>query len=423
MEDGYYALNDYQNNKEEEYDIQKDLPESPINKYTYDQLLELNKEYNKQLSKAIEALVLKKKKLILPKSDMEVLNNLFLENYKYLIEIISKSIYTVEFDNLYFISLSLLNNLSQIDHPDIKIYQKLQRLKFMELKFQNLRFNGTRNDFLKADSLLEDMENIQKDQLLAQKISLNRISTTLLYKAMVKFYLEDIELSENYAFEALDNLEKNKDTEEEDGNKKIETISNILEFLVELYDLKKDFNSAISCYEKAYYLNVGKYGVNSENAQKFKRKKEEYENKINKKRNNFNSNEYEGPFLNNNNENNDFNNKKLMKGSIANAKGTAETFSFKIPITKNIEPMIIAIYALSDDDNVDRFSSELFVKNIYLDKNKLFSFYGMNDHSSQQNYFLYTDDTINDILENIKLIDNSIIMINNPMVQASLINC
>ena len=60
-------------------------------------------------------------------------------------------------------------------------------------------------------------------------------------------------------------------------------MSNILEFMVEIYDLKKDYNSAVSCYEKVYYLNVGKYGVNSESAQRYKRKREEYENYISKK--------------------------------------------------------------------------------------------------------------------------------------------
>jgi hypothetical protein len=278
MEDNSYDEFKHYNS---EYNLKKDLPESEMNKYTYEQIYEINKEYSKQLSKTIENLVLKKKKLILPKNDMLVLNNLLLENYKYLADLVPKTILTIEFDNLYFISLSILNDLSQIDNQEIKLYQKLQRLKFMELKFQNLRFNGTRNDFLKADSLLDEMENIEKDQIVASKISLIKISTILLYKAMIKFYLEDIELAENYAFEALDILERNKDIPEE-GNKKIDKISNILEFLVELYDLKRDFNSAMSCYEKLYYLNVGKYGVNSVAAQKYKRKKDEYENNINK---------------------------------------------------------------------------------------------------------------------------------------------
>ena len=422
MED-LYEINNYQNKIDDDYDFKKDLPESSINKYTYEELIKLNKEYNKQLTETIETLTLKKKKLVLPKNDMQVLNNLLQENYKYLVELVPKTIYTVEFDNLYYISLSILNDLSQIELEEIKLYQKLQRLKFMELKFENLRFNGSRNDFLKAYTLLEEMEVIQNDKIVSPKISLVDISNLLLYKAVAKFYLEDIELSENYAFEALDILEKNKYMD--DSDKKIYTISKILEFLVELYDLKKEYNTAISCYEKAFYLNVGKYGMNSEYAQRYKRKKNEYENYLNKKRNinNDSLNYNDIPYFNNYNDNNDLNNKKIMKGKCENAKGTAETFSFKIPITKNIEPMIISFYALSDDYEVDRFSSELFLKNIYLDKNKLFSFYGMNEHSLQQNYFLYTDETINDILENIRLVDNSVLIINNPMVQAALIYC
>ena len=283
MEDNLYELNDYNNNIEGEYNFKKELPNSPINKYTYEQLIQLNKEYKNQLSKAIEVLILKKKKLALPKNDMIALNNLLFENYKYLLELIQETIFIVEFDNLYFISLSILNDLSQIELEEIKLYQKLQRLKFMELKLQNLRFNGSRNDFLKADNLIEEMEAIQKDKIVSSKISLVNISNILLYKAMIKFYLEDIELAENYAYEALDVFEKNKNAEEE-GNKKVETISKILEFLGEIYDLKKDYKSVISCYERAFYLNVGKYGVNSEYAQRYKRKKDEYENYLSKKK-------------------------------------------------------------------------------------------------------------------------------------------
>ena len=79
---------------------------------------------------------------------------------------------SLEFNNLYSISLSILSDLSQIELEKIKVYQKLQKLKFMELKFQNLRLNGTRNDFIKADNLLEEIENIQKEKSMASKISL-----------------------------------------------------------------------------------------------------------------------------------------------------------------------------------------------------------------------------------------------------------
>ena len=67
-------------------------------------------------------------------------------------------------------------------------------------------------------------------------------------------------------------------------------------------------------------------------------------------------------------DNSEFVNKKLKEGVISNAKGSSDTFSFKIPITKSIEPMIISFYSLDDDYYDDRFNSDLFVKNIYLDK-------------------------------------------------------
>ena len=430
MEDNDYATNDYEENEIDD-EREKELPKSPINKYTYGQLLKITKEYSKQLTKTIDTLVLNRKKLILSKNDMQALNNLLIENYKYLQLLLPKTIYSIEFNNLYSISLSILSDLSQIELEKIKVYQKLQKLKFMELKFQNLRFNGTRNDFIKADNLLEEMENLQKEKSMASKISLVDASLVLLYKGMVKFYLEDIELAEELALQALNNLERNKDAENE-GDKKVETISNILEFLIEIYDLKKDYNSVLSCYDKAYYINLGKYGVNSPKAQKYKKIKENYQNYLNNKINfsndnymnqNDNDNNNQELYYNNYNNNNNFNNEQLMQGIVTNAKGTTDTFSFKIPITKNIEPMIISIYALAEDFEEDRFSPELFLKNIYLDKNALFNFYGLNEHSDQQNNFLYSDDTINDLLDKIYLEDNSTIVIENALVKSSIINC
>ncbi len=429
MEDNDYVTNDYEDNEIDE-DREKELPKSPINKYTYSQLLKISKEYSKQLTKTIDTLVLNRKKLILSKNDMQALNNLLIENYKYLQLLVPKTIYSLEFNNLYSISLSILSDLSQIELEKIKVYQKLQKLKFMELKFQNLRLNGTRNDFIKADNLLEEIENIQKEKSMASKISLVGASSILLYKAMVKFYLEDIELAEEYALQALNNLERNKDVENE-GNKKVETISNILEFLIEIYDLKKDYNSVMSCYDKAYYINLGKYGSTSSKAQKYKKIKENYQNYI-KSKINFNNDNYMNQNYNDNNQdfyynnfnnNSNFNNEQLMQGIVTNAKGTTDTFSFKIPITKNIEPMIISIYALAEDFEEDRFSPELFLKNIYLDKNMLFNFYGLNEHSDQQNNFLYSDDTINDLLDKVYLEDNSTIVIENSLVKSAIINC
>ena len=213
--------------------INKDLPYSKMNNYSYGELLNLNKEYDKQILKTIENLILEKKTLILPKNDMKIINNLLQENYNYLLQIIKNPMYKLEFDNLYTVSLSILNNLSQLEPRDIKIYQKKLKLKFMNLKFHNLRFNGNRNDFLNAEKLLEEIENIQSEKILENDISIIDISTILLYKAMTKFFLEDLEMAKEYALDALNLLENQKEKDNY-TNIKVDKISNILDFIIEI---------------------------------------------------------------------------------------------------------------------------------------------------------------------------------------------
>lgn len=415
------SVDQFEENKFDDLIINKDLPYSRVNNYSYGELLNLNKEYNKQLLKTIENLILEKKPLILPKTDMQIINNLLKENYNYLLLILQNSMYKVEFDNLYMISLSLLNNLSQLELLDIKIYQKKQKLKFMELKFHHLRFSANRNDYLKAEALLEEIDSIQKEKILSRDITLIDVCNTTLYKAMTKFFLEDIEQSLDLAFEAMDLLEGQKDTEKY-GSKKIDKISDILDFIAEVYKLKKDSDSVISCYERGYYLNAGKYGLNSPEALKYKKKKENFEKRIQK--DTCMCCDYDCDFneFYCSSDNSDFVNQKLMQGVISNAKGTSDTFSFKIPITKSIEPMIISFYLKDDDYYDDRFNSDLFVKNIYLDKIKLFKYFGINEISEKRNFLLYTDDVVNDILSNIR-IENEQIIVENPIVLDALINC
>ena len=418
------STDNYEEKNFDDVIINKDLPYSQMNNYSFGELLNLNKEYDKQILKTIENLILEKKTLVLPKNDMKIINNLLQENYNYLLQIMQKPIYKLEFDNLYMVSLSILNNLSQLEPREIKIYQKKLKLKFMNLKFHNLHFSGNRNDFLNAEKLLEDIENIQKEKILENDITIIDISTILLYKGMTKFFLEDLEMAEEYALNALNLLENKKD-DDKYILIKVDKISNILDFIIEIYKLKKDFDSVLSCYEKAYYLNAGKYGLNSPHALKYKFKKEEYENNLEIEQSLFNDSIYD---MNYNykdfyyyNENNNFTNLKLMQGNISNPKGITDTFSFKIPITKNIEPMIISFYSLNEAYLDDKFNSDLFFKNIYLDKSKLFKYYGINEHSTQQNYLLYGDEIVNDILSNIR-VENDEIIIENPMDLDALIN-
>ena len=56
------------------------------------------------------------------------------------------------------------------------------------------------------------------------------------------------------------------------GNRKARKMSSILEFLAELYELKKDYRKVIACYERAYYFNLGRYGGQNVNTEYFKTK-------------------------------------------------------------------------------------------------------------------------------------------------------
>ena len=71
------SLDIFEESKLDVITINKDLPHSKINNYSYLELFNINKEYNKQLSEIIEKLILEKKPLILHKNDMKVVNNLF----------------------------------------------------------------------------------------------------------------------------------------------------------------------------------------------------------------------------------------------------------------------------------------------------------------------------------------------------------
>jgi hypothetical protein len=116
--------------------------------------------------------------------------------------------------------------------------------------------------------------------------------------------------------------------------------------------------------------------------------------------------------------NNDFVNRKLISGNISNAKGTTDTFSFKIPITKQIEPLLISIYDLPQDNEQDRFDPNLFICNMYLNKKNVFKF--LQIKKNQQNYQLYTDEALNLILEKIEL-ENGQVFILDGILNSALI--
>ena len=380
--------------RDSEYNMQKTLPFSEQSDLSFNQLLKINQLYLKQLTKILDGNSYYKNAVTLPGNDMKVLNNLLKENYIYLNSIIRENTFRNEFNNLFSVSMNILNSLSQFSQNRLSVYVKLEKLKFLELKYHFLRISGTDLDYSEAEFVLDEIEKLHYDNSLSSYLTLLEYSSVKFYRALIKFYLGDIDLSEDYAKSALEILNKKNPLREEknlskrsqnssrkfDNNddKYLKKIAEIHEFLAELYDLKKDYKNALSCYEKCYFLYLGRYGINHPLVIPFKNKKEQYDEKIM-------DIEREKTLT----EKESYINQNLMGGKIFNSKGTTNTFSFKIPVTQNVEPMIISIYALSENENLDRFSSKLFLRSIYLNKEKLYKFLGITNISEKNNYFLF----------------------------------
>jgi len=413
-----YGDNEY----EEGNDIDKNLPISQPSGQNYQGLLKINEIYTRQLSKLTKNDIKFKTKTTLPFNDMKVLNSLLKENFTYLTLLLRYKNFNIEFDNLYTISIEILNLLGQIGQSKINVYQKLQRLKFMELKYQSLRIGGREIDFSEADALLDEIEKLQYDPSLSNYLTELDISTTKLNRAFIKFCICDFYLAKEYALNTLEILDqfnplKNKKLKNnEDQEKYIKKLTQAHEFLAELYDLQKDYENALSSYEKCYYLYIGRYGINHPLIAPIKKKKELYEKKVQNMKFETSKVQKENDFIT-----------KLKEGKIVNSKGRAETFSFMIPITKIVEPLLVSIYALPEsmyiDNNDELFSHDLFLKNLYFDKTKLFSYLGFMEGTPNENYLLYTDEALNIILEKIVVIDNKYIDFTDPLLFKICINC
>jgi tetratricopeptide (TPR) repeat protein len=354
---------------------------------------------------------------------MKVLNSLLKENFVYLTLLLKYKNLNIEFDNLYTISIEILNLLGQIGQNKLNIYQKLQKLRFMELKFQSLRISGREIDYSEADTLLDEMEKIQNDPALSNYITELDISSTQINRAFIKFCVCDFYLAEEYALTAVDILEKytskiqknnNTSKKNENEEKYIKKLIQIQEFLAELYDLKKDYPNALSSYEKCYYLYIGRYGINHPLIAPIKKKKELFEKKVEGMKMESNKLRKENDFIT-----------SFKGGKIYNSKGKTDTFSFMIPVTKIVEPLLVSIYALPNatyvETNSDYYNYDLFLKNIYFDKAKLFKYIGITE--GNENYMLYTDEALNILLEKIEVIDNKYINFNDPSLYNICINC
>ena len=408
----------YNNYGEEANNREVYLPTSQESGLNFQSLLKLNQVYANQLLNIVSNSsknMKQKAKLILPYNDMKVLNSLIKEDFIYLFQLLKFNQFKYEFDALYAFAIKILNLLGEISYSKINLYQKIQKLKFMELKFQSLRINGTDKDFSDADNLLDEMEEILYDQTMKDYVTLLDILTLNLNRAYIKFNIYEIENAKQYALNAEEVIVKGNDNFKNnklDEDKCQKKLAQVHEFLAELYDLQKDYEKAYESYDKCYYFYLGRYGINNPLIDAIKKKKDLFEKKKYEKLNK----EKEQPT-------NSLVN-KLKAGKITNSKGQTETFSFIVPSTKISEPLIVKIYALPKYSGyIDYFSDDLFLKNIYFDKLKLFEYFGIEDEFEQQNYILYTDDALGDLLEKIIVIDNSIIQFTDPLLYSVFINC
>lgn len=236
--------------------------------------------------------------------------------------------------------------------------------------------------------------------------------------------MNEIDNAEQYSKKALEMLEK-KDSAQGDEkfeNKKTRKMSNILELLAEIFYLRKDYQKGLDCYEKAYYLNLGRYGGKNVNTEYFKMKLE-IDNEEVKKYSHYSPYGKSGALQTNYglsnssySKSNDISTASYHLQNIIH-KGKTDSFSFKIPTSSFYEPLLISIYALTHNED-KRYSPELFACNLIFDKMKILRFL---QETEASNAVIYTDESLNKILSCINLINGYVTFLDHHL-KISLIN-
>ena len=411
-----YDNNNYKELDGNDFDI--NLPISKVSGQDYIGLLKINEIYILQLTKIFSGKN-RYKKNILPYNDMIVINSLLKENLRYLYMLLQYQNLQFEFEELYNKCIQILNLLEKTDDNKISIFQKLFRIKYLKLRFQLLKIGGRDFDLANSDNLLEEIEKIYYEPIIKNYITDLDISSIKLDRAFIKFCICDFYLAKEYALDSLEILNKydifKMDKKENNENKEqyIKKQVQIYEFLAQIYDMEKDYQNCLTCYEKSYYLYLGIYNINHPIFAELKSKMEAYKNIVKNMNSELKMKEEEDMFI-----------QKFNEGIISNFKGTADSFSFNIPVTNIVEPLLISIYALPKFKyiDLDYFSKDLFLKNIYLDKAKLFPYLGYDKKAQNENYILYTDDALNYLLQKVVVIHNKYIYFTDPTLYSISIN-
>ena len=302
-------------------------------------------------------------------------------------------------------------------------------------------------DYLKAEKNLKEIIEIQ----IYLKSSNYNLASSKFWLAKIEYFLEHYDEAEKFALEAKDlyensqkknkeeynnnankinnninNVENNKENEENENenetnidleNNIAQNVSNIFRFLAQVYLLKSDYKNASTFYEHGYYLNLGRFGAENPDTIYFKTKLDAINQEFNKFPNfqgtktkntnitNITNNDMIGPNNNNNTGLNNF--QKIMH------KGQAETFSFKIPSSSLLEPFLITFYRIDHNPNIDRYSAELLFGNVLFDKQKLSKY--LNLKGSNINSKFYTDENLNIILRNLKIINGYLVFLDKNL--------
>ena len=402
------------------------IPNSTFNNTSYENFLNICSAYNNEL------LHITKENLSLSLDDCKVMDNLLKEIYKYSSELIQTE-YIDEAKNIINEGLLICNNFENIysnisenmNHP------LTLRLMLLEQMF-NINFKYERN-FYEAEKLLEEIKNIQNYLRLPDY----NYACSIFYSSVICFYKRDYITCEKLINESLSIIENDiKQTKNKmDDNKMSKTMSKILDFMGELYKLKKDYLKVINCYEKAYYLNMGKYGPEDSTTEYFKVKLDLMNDKMKNyfpfsQKYNFSTSK-----INNNNiyqsqtigkqTNENFNASSSFQdntyyaynGTLNNQilhKGNADTFSFKIPSSSLYEPFFMSLYRIGKNEE-KRFLPELFIGNLTFDKTKLVYFLGEEEGN---NAIFYNDENLNKILTNIVYINGFVSFLDNNLKNA-----
>ena len=236
-----------------------------------------------------------------------------------------------------------MNNNNKLDKS---ILAKQLRLALLEHKCNIVLLIET--NYEESDRVVKEIIEMQNELQLPPKC----LNKYLYYMAIVKFNINNYPRARFYAEEGIELINK------EDSDKNIRMISYLFELLAIINTYEGHFDEAIESYQKAYYLNLGKYGSDNIYTMYYQKKCEIKKEKVHQLSNSFSSSHEDTKKTTvpkqkeENNEDKYFLYQMTFCKGIVH-KGKTETYSFKIPTTELYEPFMISIYALDKNEQKD----------------------------------------------------------------------